>query len=223
MRTRYFASLITFRTSIRSLFPERTLKTALCRSDHESNSAAALGREIQDRGEDVQRSQPGPFGALLADEVVRDADVRECRVLLLEVPLAKNAEQVRLRAQPDQLPLDLPAVRAGSPEERRDARVPGQIGELLLQDLGGDLRQEEQVGVIRTQDQVGDQLRVQDPEEMPDTVCRQCIRRKRGSRFDDEREGRAEEVLVIPLQTAPETDPAVEIFREINKDRGQPS
>src|SRR5208337_4333183 len=42
-RTRYFTSLIRFKTSIFSLLPESTLNTALCRSDHESRSARRSG------------------------------------------------------------------------------------------------------------------------------------------------------------------------------------
>ena len=68
-----------------------------------------------------------------------------------------------------------------------DARVLGEIGELLLEDFGGDLRQTNQVGVVWVKEQIGNQLRIQDPEKVLEAGWGNRIQGKRGPWLDQER------------------------------------
>ncbi len=75
--------------------------------------------------------------------------------------------------------------------------------------------------MVRAQNQVGDDLRIHDPEEVADAIGRDCLGKSVGLRLDEERERSPEELAVRLLQTSPDADPAVQVFPELDEQSRQ--
>jgi len=100
--------------------------------------------DCQRAGQNIPRAEAGPGCAWPADEIVRGVKIR-LATMPGHIRCEEMAEQIRVRAEPDQLAFDFPAVTVGTTEEFLHARVARQPREPPGEATAGRVRQTDEV------------------------------------------------------------------------------
>ena len=124
--------------------------------------------------------------------------------------LVPSQTSFRLTSQPCSL---------GVPRKSLTPESLGRSANCSCKNRGDDFRHDEPDRCGLGEDQIGDQLRIQDPEEVLEAGWRNLIRGTIGFCLDEEGQGCPEELRVVSLQTSPDADLAMEVLGELDQDR----
>ena len=91
--------------------------------------------------------------------------------MLLHVAGEHRAKHEGVRAEPDQLSFHFPAMLVGAPEERLHARVLGNFGKGIGQEGADGIGDAMEILVRRRDGQIVDERRIQNPEEVTESVA----------------------------------------------------
>lgn len=182
-----------------------------------SQALAVPFGDIEDTGQDVDRTEARPPRAMLADKVIGEGDGVFIVSLIGYVVREDRAEQVGLGPQPDQLTFHLPSVLTGRIKEASQAGITGHGFEFGAENIADHIRELLNVLMRRGKQEVIEERGIQDPEEVTKTPGMKSVNLSIVAWRCRQGERRTKELPIVSFVCVPDADVAVQVFGEIDE------